>query len=122
MLLKVIFEQKFLYYTGFSPEFQRCVRCGRKPRNLYFFNIQKGGVLCLNCKGKEDFLIPKEIPPFFQFIKNERLPHIIQTFKKEGIRVFPEGEIFQFSAFIFEYFFEKELKSKKILEESFTKM
>ncbi|MBE0477632.1 DNA repair protein RecO [Candidatus Aerophobetes bacterium] len=50
------FKLKLLYILGYTPEFRICVECGRKRDFFisFYFNLQKGGILCERCQG-EDF-------------------------------------------------------------------
>ncbi|CEQ18671.1 DNA repair protein RecO [Paraclostridium sordellii] len=44
------FELKFLDYTGFKPNVNRCVSCGTDNIKNSVFNVDEGGILCEKCK------------------------------------------------------------------------
>ncbi len=43
------FEIHFLEYSGFKPEFNQCINCGRSKSPSWKFSFQGGGVLCHLC-------------------------------------------------------------------------
>src|SRR5690606_7034672 len=47
-IILAIFELFMLRYTGYSPQLERCVDCGR-AQELSFFHAPSGGVLCDKC-------------------------------------------------------------------------
>lgn len=51
-----IFELFMLRYTGYSPQLERCVDCGR-TKDLAFFHAPSGGVLCAKCASLEQNVI-----------------------------------------------------------------
>ena len=45
------FLVKFLFLEGLMPQLFRCIKCG--SRNVSWFSVEKGGVLCKNCREGE---------------------------------------------------------------------
>lgn len=43
------YEIHFLNYSGFKPEFNRCVNCGKEQSTSWKFSPQEGGILCNQC-------------------------------------------------------------------------
>jgi DNA repair protein RecO (recombination protein O) len=47
------FVLKLLAFLGYQPHLFKCVECGRKPgKELLFFNIKQGGIICNSCHQK----------------------------------------------------------------------
>ncbi len=44
-----IFLIKFLTFSGFKPEFSRCIGCNNKLSGNIAFSVSKGGLICENC-------------------------------------------------------------------------
>jgi DNA repair protein RecO (recombination protein O) len=47
-LVRRIFELRMLLISGVVPQVFTCVKCN-KPEELYFFNIENGGIVCKDC-------------------------------------------------------------------------
>lgn len=58
--LKAIFEMKTACYLGYQPYVNGCSRCLGK-KNLRFFDVINGGILCDDCVVSSDALIPAKI-------------------------------------------------------------
>ncbi len=56
-----LFELRFISVLGFRPNLNSCVICKNK-RNLKFFDIERGGVVCECVSEVKDTLIPVSIP------------------------------------------------------------
>jgi len=57
--LKRIFEIRVLTLLGYQPQFNHCTRCERGlAGERFFFGLQEGGVLCLDCGRNLPNLIP----------------------------------------------------------------
>jgi DNA repair protein RecO (recombination protein O) len=52
-----MFQIKFLAFSGFKPHIDSCVVCnlgiGERPR----FSMQRGGLVCAHCQGKDTALV-----------------------------------------------------------------
>ncbi|MCX7903793.1 MAG: DNA repair protein RecO, partial [Caloramator sp.] len=44
-VLKLVFEYKSLCFAGYQPIVNQCIKC-RTKKNLRYFNISEGGILC----------------------------------------------------------------------------
>lgn len=50
ILLTVLkFQLKMMYISGFSPEFNTCLKCGCKVENNAYFLFNEGGIICEEC-------------------------------------------------------------------------
>lgn len=50
ILLTVLkFQLKIMHISGFSPEFNTCLKCGCKIDTNAYFLINEGGIVCPNC-------------------------------------------------------------------------
>lgn len=50
ILLTVLkFQLKMMYISGFSPEFNTCLKCGSKVENNAYFLFNEGGIICESC-------------------------------------------------------------------------
>lgn len=58
-----IYELKLLAIQGFLPELFRCVSCGNRNCDTYFFSITFGGILCEECRlqDRKSILLNKEV-------------------------------------------------------------
>ncbi len=55
-----LFEHRFFMLTGYMPQFLQCVGCGESfslERN-YMFSVNRGGIVCSNCRSSGHGLIP----------------------------------------------------------------
>lgn len=50
VILSVIkFQLHFMNEAGFGIEFERCLKCSKKPDNSVLFSINSGGIICNDC-------------------------------------------------------------------------
>jgi len=63
------FILKFLSLSGWAPELFYCLKCKKKIEfnDKVFFNAVKGGLICSNCKDKNDFFISKDAIKILRF-------------------------------------------------------
>ncbi len=47
------YELKLLTYTGYKPEIDRCVNCGKSEKGLFKFSSKEGGLICKDCLQKD---------------------------------------------------------------------
>lgn len=66
-LVKVIYELKTMTVNGEYPQVFSCVHCGSKD-GPYVFSVQRGGILCGECRGQEDMLISEAAVYAMQYI------------------------------------------------------
>jgi DNA repair protein RecO (recombination protein O) len=116
--LSILFQVKFLALCGFAPNLERCSVC-QKPidafsEKLVAFNFKKGGVICLECLGKEgDISLSKGTIKQLLWVFNTPLDKALRIkcskeSKEEGNRFI--------EAFV-TYCFDRELKSLQFLRE-----
>lgn len=54
-----MFQIKFLSFSGFRPHIDSCVVCGKGiGQERPGFSMQKGGLVCQRCQGKDTALVP----------------------------------------------------------------
>ncbi len=54
-IIRYFFIWKLFSFLGYSPELYRCSVCGRKLLpEMFFFNPEKGGIVCWRCFKKDD--------------------------------------------------------------------
>lgn len=73
ILLTVLkFQLKMMYISGFSPEFNTCLKCGCKVDSNAYFLINEGGIICEDCindsRGK--LIIHSKIREFLNYLTN----------------------------------------------------
>ena len=73
ILLTVLkFQLKMMYISGFSPEFNICLKCGCKIDDSAYFMINEGGIICPECvndsRGK--LIIHNKIREFLNYLVN----------------------------------------------------
>lgn len=47
---KTIWEYMCLKLNGLEPYLEGCVRCGERPKRIFYFSPQAGGILCFQCR------------------------------------------------------------------------
>jgi DNA repair protein RecO (recombination protein O) len=57
-LLRRFFELHALVFTGYEPELERCVRCGRSSNEEWTFSPSAGGVVCRQCQSEVSDTLP----------------------------------------------------------------
>lgn len=73
ILLTVLkFQLKIMHISGFSPEFNTCLKCGCKIDSNAYFMIYEGGIMCPDCvknvNGK--LMIHNKIREFLNYLVN----------------------------------------------------
>ncbi len=48
-LCKAAFEMRVMCDVGYRPNLLGCIRCGESEKDLYFFNINQGQIICSDC-------------------------------------------------------------------------
>ncbi len=51
-----LLELKVLKHLGYAPLLDECVKCGNRPKRVFYFSVERGGILCLHCR--DDRSIP----------------------------------------------------------------
>ncbi len=86
------FDLRLLDLTGYRPQLQQCVVCGKslEPVNQYFSSIF-GGIVCPSCSGSQTFLrtISVRTLKFLRYYQNHNFPDAAaagwpQDIRKEG--------------------------------------
>ena len=91
-----LFEVKFLYLLGVSPEFKECTICSKKSDNYNVFSAHNGGIICNNhqinnydLSGNETkalellfFIKPDKVDEEFLSLVNEYNDSISKTIDK----------------------------------------
>lgn len=108
------FQLRLLFILGFGPELDKCAGCKIVLRNIKYFSMQMGGIVCENCaktSSSNVSLDPETLALMKKLIYTplDRLENIIVSFvalkKIEHL----------FSLYIF-YHMDKKMRSKKIIE------
>lgn len=114
-VLKAYFEWNFLKFLGWEPQLYYCVKCSKTPQRICYFSISLGGILCINCKDNESFLISKQtIEVLRKFIK---MPISLEEFL-EIIFLSELEDIINVVEDFWTYFLTCEVNSLKILKEA----
>lgn len=73
-VLKLTFEYKALCFAGYQPIVNQCIKC-RTKKNLRYFNIAEGGILCTDCVAKysNNILLSDEEVIFLNQIRNIKI-------------------------------------------------
>lgn len=66
--LKAIFEMKTACYIGYEPYVDGCAKCPGK-KNLKYFDVVNGGILCEDCSSSNESLITAELETFRTLFK-----------------------------------------------------
>ncbi len=98
------FQLKALSISGYEPNLDTCAECENEINGDSFFNLRKGGAICLSCRKlkKNSFLVSKE------FLRDKEL---MKTHPKKALQY-----IRLFAKFT-EYHTEKKLKSSRFIKE-----
>jgi len=118
-LLKPFFELKILKFSGWSPEFFQCVKCGYKPKKIFFLSIPEGGILCFRCKdGNSEKLDLETVDILRSLIK---MPVELESLKKleKDLEkaIYIKEKILKISEKFLKYFLPFELNSLKFLKD-----
>jgi len=110
------FELRMLEYTGFKPEFFRCVSCHKEilPEDQ-FFSVRLGGVLCPACGKLEERPIPVSKNTLRHLRHFQRSPYLklSELIVNEQIR----GEIYRVISLYISYVTERKLNSPDFLKQ-----
>ncbi len=119
ILLKPFFELKILKFLGWAPELFHCVKCGYKPKKLFYFSIYEGGIVCFKCKdGNSEILDFKTLEILRKLINmsvNFKELQKIEEDLKKMINV--REKILKISEKLFKFFLPFEINSLKFLKE-----
>lgn len=83
-LVRYIFEIKILCFNGEAPQVFECLSC-REKNDLLYFNSQKGGILCRNCKILESIEINEATLYTLQFIVSSSVEKLYTFLLKETV-------------------------------------
>jgi len=114
LLLMIFFELNILSNLGFRPEFLVCVGCrGEIWGHDFYFNVNRGGVLCKSCGDKDLFSDPVsfEAIKLMRVIVNKDYDFLKKINPDQNI----VREVKQINSFFLEHILGKELKSKAFL-------
>lgn len=66
-----IFLIKFLTFSGFQPEFSRCIGCNNKLSRNIAFSVSKGGLICEDCfnNARDAKIISKQTSRVLSYIQ-----------------------------------------------------
>jgi DNA repair protein RecO (recombination protein O) len=111
------FELALIKNTGFHPEFNRCVHCKKeiKENQSNFFSAISGGILCPLCIEFDPFIIKisKNTLKNLKILQRSKIEDVNQLkIKKDTL-----GEIESLMSFYISFILERELKSKKFVQE-----
>ncbi len=119
ILWKSYFELKILKFSGWIPEFFQCVKCGYKPKKVFYLSIPEGGIMCFRCKEEaSEVLDLKTIQVLRELmdmpINFEKLQKLEEDFKK-FVDVIEKA--YKISEKFFKYFLPFEINSLKFIKE-----
>ena len=68
---------KILHFSGFHPELKKCVVC-RKEEDISLYSVKLGGILCEQCRERDQYAIrvDKQIIGVFPILSRIPLPEI----------------------------------------------
>jgi len=82
IILKIVFEIKFLKLLGYLPSFSRCSRCDERDiSKLKYFNNQEGGVVCSKCvlaANEENVIIDEDLINNIKFLTKCNFDEILK--------------------------------------------
>ncbi len=105
------FQLSVLSLSGYKPNFDACVNCGKTIEEDVFFSVQKGGVLCNSCKKNE----PNEVRVAGDFLLSQRLIKDDWNFLNRDLE--PSFDYIKILVKFTEYHTGREIRSSKFLEE-----
>lgn len=113
---KFFWEMKWLEICGLSPYIYDCVRCGKRPQRMFYFSISQGGVLCLNCRDENVFILsPSQIDLLRKIGRIKTLKEMEILW--EGLFEEERGQLLELSERFFLHHFDWEPRSLKLLKE-----
>jgi DNA repair protein RecO len=101
------FQISALSLSGYKPDFDACAKCGDAIGENAFFSIQKGGVLCDDCK--------KDEPNGFRVSKDFLRQRDLMSSPNHNLEM--SFDYVKFLLKFTEYHTGKEIRSYKFLEE-----
>ncbi len=118
-LWKPYFELKILKFSGWTPEFFQCVKCGYRPKKVFYLSIPEGGIVCFRCKdGNSEILDLETIQVLRKLIEMpinfEKLQKLEEELKK-SVDVIKKA--YKISEKFFKYFLPFEINSLKFIKE-----
>jgi len=75
-----IFLIKFLSFSGFKPEFSRCIVCHGEFGEVASFSVSSGGLLCERCQSqrRDCRQISRETSSFIHYIQSNSFPLLLR--------------------------------------------
>ena len=72
LLASMKFQLKIMKISGFLPEFNRCLKCGREIEDDGYYSPEHFGVLCPECAGecRGKIILHKKIREFLNYLTN----------------------------------------------------
>jgi DNA repair protein RecO (recombination protein O) len=118
-LWKPFFELKILKFSGWTPEFFQCVKCGYRPKKIFYISVSEGGILCFRCKDEtSEYLDLKTIQILRSLTEDSINFEKLQKLEKElKNAVDVKEKIFKISEKFFRFFLPFEINSLKFLKE-----
>ncbi|MBN2394907.1 MAG: DNA repair protein RecO [Candidatus Atribacteria bacterium] len=116
LLLIESFKWKMLQILGYLPELQKCIYCKKplKKEKYYFFNLVDGGVVCPQCRKRNDDNIIEVSDYCFRLLKRIIDVDLVKTHNK---KVAQEGldELVKITERYMSYHIQVENLSKKFI-------
>lgn len=110
------FELKLISLIGYKPHLSNCIDCHTEKSSHWYFDNEKGGILCLNCKTRESKYIDSAYIKYM--IKYISLP-----FNKLPSEMINHDNKLKLNNLIYKYILDKldikELKSWNMLKDVF---
>ncbi len=118
-LWKPLFELKILKFSGWTPQLYKCVKCEYIPKKIFYFSVEKGGIVCYKCKTSESEYLEIEV---IKVLRNlievsnnfERLYKIEEELEKN---LLIKEKVLKISEKFFKFFLPFEFNSLKFLKE-----
>lgn len=115
--ISILFQMKFLGYSGYSPVLTQCSSCHQDiddvPGVYVTFDIRKGGVICVSCGSKSNDHIRLQkgtLKQLVWFLKEDLASPVRIKFSRKAV-----DEGLRFMETFLPFHLEKELKSLKFL-------
>jgi len=117
---KPYFELKVLKLLGWEPQLFRCVKCGYKPKKIFYFSVTAGGILCYKCKDEiSEFLEFQVIDILQNLIKMPLdLKNLLKFEKKVELSPNIKRKILKISEDFLRFFLFFDINSLKFLKET----
>jgi len=111
-LIRYIYELKAMVINGEYPQVFECVRCGKKE-NLAYFSVDKGGLMCGECKAEDGIEVDASVRYTLQYIIATPLEKLY-TFTVTDEVLQKLGKVMKTYT---DRYIDKEFKSLQILEQ-----